>query len=174
MGNGPGYERKRANLTIAADPPPRASTSTAFARHGHAFSSPVTLGFAQGPRSPSPPASSYFPLLSADPNNSNLRPTADADAHFAYSTTFRRHQVDSSLSSPAQIAFGAHSLWSKVLSTITGDPSEQDRLESGRVTPGLGRPEQSTTGTASEKFAHTSVDVRITYSSFYVRIESLQ
>ncbi|KAJ4471541.1 Ca-transporting ATPase [Lentinula aciculospora] len=164
LGNGQGFERKRTNLTINADPPHAASSSaSSFSRHLHNFSSPVGLsmsGLGQSQRTASPPASAYFPMLSADPNAS-LRPTADADAHFAYSTTFRRHQVENSLASPSYIASGAQSLWSKVLTTVTGQPSEEDRLENGRETPAPRRTESS--NTASETFAHTSVEDTINY-----------
>ncbi|KAJ3822834.1 Ca-transporting ATPase [Lentinula raphanica] len=165
LGNGQGYERKRTNLTINADPPHAASSSaSSFSRHLHNFSSPVGFsmaGFGSGPRTASPPASAYFPMLSADPNAS-LRPTPDANAHFAYSTTFRRHQAENSLASPRTFASGAQSLWSRVLATVTGQPSEEDRLENGRETPA---PSRRTEGgnTASEKFAHTSVDDTINY-----------
>ncbi|KAJ7202778.1 HAD-like domain-containing protein [Mycena pura] len=41
-------------------------------------------------RSASSPASTYFPLLSIDAGaGTRLRPTADAESHFAYSTTLR-------------------------------------------------------------------------------------
>ncbi|KAJ3881891.1 Ca-transporting ATPase [Lentinula edodes] len=164
LGNGQGYERKRTNLTINADPPHAASSSaSAFSRHPQNFSLPAGLsmgGFGQSQRSASPPASAYFPMLSADPNAS-LRPTADADAHFGYSTTFRRHQVENSLASPRHIATGAQSLWSKVLTTVTGQPSEEDRLENGRETPAPRRTESS--HTASEKFAHASVEDTINH-----------
>ena len=51
-------------------------------------------------RPPSPPATTYFSGFSNDPNapgHHPLEPTAhsDAQAHFAYSTTLRRHHVDS-------------------------------------------------------------------------------
>lgn len=167
LGNGQGYERKRTNLTINADPPHAASSSaSAFSRHPQNFSLPAGLsmgGYGQSQRSASPPASAYFPMLSADPNAS-LRPTADADAHFGYSTTFRRHQVENSLASPRHIATGAQSLWSKVLTTVTGQPSEEDRLENGRETPAPRRTESS--HTASEKFAHASVEVRLVHLCF--------
>ncbi|KAJ3796220.1 Ca-transporting ATPase [Lentinula aff. detonsa] len=165
LGNGQGYERKRTNLTINADPPHAASSSaSSFSRHLHNFSSPVGFpitGFGSGPRTASPPASAYFPMLSADPNAS-LRPTADANAHFAYSTTFRRHQIENSLASPRNIASGAQGLWSRVLTTVTGQPSEEDRLENGRETPAPSRRTESS-NTASEKFAHTSVEDTVNY-----------
>jgi P-type Ca2+ transporter type 2C len=118
-------------------------------------------GFSQSQRSPSPPASAYFPMLSSDPNAS-LQPTAGADAHFAYSTTFRRHQVENSLASPHDFAAGAQSLWSKVLHTVAGQPSNEDHHE---LTP-LPRQPDRATNTASEKFAHISAGVRTTHLTF--------
>lgn len=137
-------------------------------------------------RVPSPPASSYFPLLSAD-TNARLRPTPDAEAHFAYSTTLRRHYSDgAALNSPTQFAAAveaeATSLWKRALLTITGQPVPQPRdrepqraegVESGlggqRSPPVGGLQKEQKKDTASAKFAHYRVEVRLcwfTYSFF--------
>ncbi|KIK60813.1 hypothetical protein GYMLUDRAFT_43427 [Collybiopsis luxurians FD-317 M1] len=189
--HGSRYERKRTNLTISAEPPYTTTTTggtSSFSRHIHNFSSPVGLSMAsfttggqqqQNPRSPSPPASAYFPMLeSADRDrdpNASLRPTDGADAHFAYSTTFRRHQVDTGLlESPKVFAAGAgaaaQGLWKRMLGVVTGQPSDdEERMEMGRMSPPtttnrqLSADQQGKGPTASEKFAHTSVEDTISY-----------
>ncbi|KAG5642209.1 hypothetical protein DXG03_003400 [Asterophora parasitica] len=115
-------------------------------------------------RSPSPPASAYFPLLSAD---GRLRPTPDAGSHFAYSTTLRRHpnEVSAALASPAILAHAvnveAHSLWSRAVGAITGQRPEHEytMIEAGRASP---QREPSST-TASAQFAHTSAEDTIAH-----------
>src|ERR1700737_1236538 len=68
-----------------------------------ALSRPPFNGHAQGfyqpavPRSPAPPASSYSPSVSKDLDR-EPQPTPDAEQHFAYSTTLRRHHHERSLS----------------------------------------------------------------------------
>lgn len=62
-------------------------------------------------RQPSPPATAYFSGFSTDPQrDQEPTPHADAQAHFAYSTTLRRHQVDSTghaLTTPISPSFFA-------------------------------------------------------------------
>ncbi|KAF5375534.1 hypothetical protein D9615_009193 [Tricholomella constricta] len=119
-------------------------------------------------RSPSPPASAYFPLLSAD-SSARLRPTPDAEAHFAYSTTLRRHQSEASaLASPAHLANAvnaeAQGLWSRAVGFVTGQRPEHEYtavVENGRVTPPSQREPHAIT--ASAQFAHTSVDDTIAH-----------
>lgn len=119
-------------------------------------------------RSPSPPASAYFPLLSA---RDALRPTADADSHFAYSTTLRRHHVDNPLGSPADIAqtlnAEASSLWGRAVAAVTGQQQperSQDNLESARL---LAQPnpaaDDDRRDTVSARFAHTSAEDTVSY-----------
>lgn len=144
-------ERKKRTLSEL----PLGSSSSSTHRH-------VYHNFNQ--RSPSPPASAYFPLLSAD-HSARLRPTADAEAHFAYSTTLRRHQSEASaLASPAHLASAvnaeASSLWTRAVGVITGQRRDDYGVgtENGRASPTAQRVEQK--DTASARFAHYSVDVR--------------
>lgn len=116
------------------------------------------------PRSPSPPASAYFPLLSAD-TDARFRPTPDAESHFAYSTTLRRHQSEgaAALKSPAGFAAAvnaeAHSLWRRATNVITGQQSnDYQRVENG--TAGVST-DEVIKDTASAKFAHCAVDVSL-------------
>lgn len=110
------------------------------------------------PRSPSPPASAYFPSLSSDAN-AIFRPTPDAESHFAYSTTLRRHQSEAAaaLKSPAVFAAAfnaeASSLWTRVVNTVTGrQMNEYQRVENGTS-------KDDAKNTASAKFAHYPIDV---------------
>jgi len=161
--SGMGYERKKRNLTAIPITSPMAASSssnyrfaTQHSANGHSF----------GPRSPSPPASAYFPLLSAD-TNTRLRPTPDANAHFAYSTTLRRHQSEgaAALASPAVFAAAvnaeATSLWTRAINKITGrDSIEYQPVENGRATPPAQR--EVPKDTASGKFAHLTAEVSLT------------
>ncbi|KAG6830949.1 hypothetical protein H0H87_006710 [Tephrocybe sp. NHM501043] len=120
----------------------------------------------QSTRSPSPPASAYFPLLSGD-TRARLRPTPDAESHFAYSTTLRRHPSEAAaLASPAHLANAvnaeAQTLWSRAIGYVTGNRSDYESLaENGRVSPPTQRDVQGTT--ASAQFAHTSVQDTIAH-----------
>lgn len=156
--NSSNYERKKRNLTaIPITSPMAASSSSNYRMHSASAYGP--------PRNPSPPASAYFPLLSEDAG-ARLRPTPDAEAHFAYSSQLRRHQSDgaAALSSPAAFSAAvnaeATSLWSRAVNTITGrDTAEYQPVSNGRMTPPVvERPE--TKDTASAKFAHITVEVR--------------
>ena len=113
-------------------------------------------------RPASPPASAYFPSF---PDGPYARPVAapDAESHFAYSTTLRRHHTEfTALQSPALFAAAvnaeATTLWSRLANTVSGrqDP-EGD----------LGRPKytalehEAKGDTLSARFAHCSVEVRV-------------
>jgi P-type Ca2+ transporter type 2C len=143
--SGMGERKKRASMASIPLTPIASSSS---------YNHPVQA------RSESPPASAYFPLLSAD-SNARFRPVPDAEAHFAYSTTLRRHHTDLTLASTAQaVNAEASSLWSKVMGAITGKRKEGDHEE--RM--GNGHAIGDTTGevkrdTASARFAHYSVEV---------------
>ncbi|KAJ7478603.1 Ca-transporting ATPase [Mycena galericulata] len=147
--SGMGYERKRP---LPADT--AASSSSSFARHTFAMHDP--------PRAASPPASTYFPLLSGD-SGARLRPTADAESHFAYSTTLRRHHPDGSPLSPTNLAHAvnteASSLWARAVGAVTGEIPETN-VENGRVTP---PPTQEVRDTMSARFAHTSVEETVAH-----------
>ncbi|KAG6891163.1 hypothetical protein C0992_009777 [Termitomyces sp. T32_za158] len=128
----------------------------------------------QAARSPSPPASAYFPLLSADAGG-RLRSIQDAEAHFAYSTTLRRHPSEAAaLTSPTHIAHAvnaeAQTLWSRLVGSVTGRrPDYEPLVENGRVTPPARG--DTPTITASAQFAHTSVQVRTDPHVRIIRME---
>lgn len=136
-----------------------------------ALSRPPFNGHAQGfyqadaPRSPSPPASAYFPSVSLD-LDSEPQPTPDADQHFAYSTTLRRHHHERSLSQTVgdiqNLASelrheGAAGLWQKAVSAVTGQPPDNvDTMENGYVP--LSTAGEAPRDTPSARFAHTSME----------------
>ena len=159
--SGMGYERKKRNLTAIPITSPAATSSASNYR----FNALPSAGpYGHQVRADSPPASAYFPLLSAD-TNARLRPTPDAEAHFSYSTTLRRHQSEgaAALASPAVFAAAvnaeATSLWTRAVNAITGrQTNEYQPVESGRATPSVQAREEAK-DTASGKFAHYTVEV---------------
>lgn len=161
--SGTGYDRKKRNMT-AIPLTTGASTSSSY-RYGQ----PPSASTYGHPRSPSPPASAYFPLLSAN-SNTRLQPTANAEAHFAYSTSLRRHQSEgaAALASPAVFAAAvnaeATSLWSRLMNFLKGRPTnEYQPVDNGR-SPTIPQQQQreEAKDTLSSKFAHYSVEVRRT------------
>ncbi|KAF9486080.1 Ca-transporting ATPase [Pholiota conissans] len=159
---GMGYERKKRNLTAIPITSPLAASSSSNYRMTQHSANPYTYS----QRTPSPPASAYFPLLSAD-TNTRLRPTPDAESHFAYSTTLRRHHSDgAALTSPAVFAAvnaEATSIWRRAVNTITGQQTnEYQAVEGGRESPQITQRE-TTKDTASAKFAHHTVEATVSY-----------
>ncbi|KAF7782760.1 hypothetical protein Agabi119p4_2136 [Agaricus bisporus var. burnettii] len=166
-----GFERKKRNLTTIPITSPVGSSSGYYRQQGPT-PNPYAMTNVRNPnRTPSPPASAYFPLLSGDAN-AQLRPTPDADIHFAYSTTLRRHHSDgAALTSPGHFAAAveaeATSLWKRALLTVTGQPlPETPGLENGlpttrpadpRPPPSAGTLQDEKKDTISAKFAHYSV-----------------
>jgi len=150
-----GYQRQRPLTNLAILPETTVSSSTS------AFSRQTYHNVNYPARSPSPPASAYFPMLSS---TSEPRPTPNAQAHFAYSTTLRRHP-DYSLASPAVIAQAvnaeASSLWQRAIATITGQPLPEEAAENGHADPG--RLKEEIRDTASARFAHYTVEDTVAY-----------
>jgi P-type Ca2+ transporter type 2C len=152
--SGMGERKKRASLASIPLTPIASSSS---------YHNPGQL------RSDSPPASAYFPLLSADrDSNARLRPVPDAEAHFSYSTSLRRHPTDLTLAYTAQaVNAEASSLWSRVVGAITGkrkDGDHEELLGNGR---GIAEPPaEAKRDTASARFAHYSVEVCLGFFNF--------
>lgn len=170
-----GFERKKRNLTTIPITSPVGSSSAYYRTQ------PPTTPSANAPagRVPSPPASTYFPLLSADAND-RLRPTADAESHFSYSTTLRRHHSDgAALTSPHQFAAAveaeATSLWKRALLAVTGEPNQNaDVLPTTNARPQQAAPvgalqKDDKKDTISAKFAHYSVEVCLLFTSIVKR-----
>ena len=159
VASGMGYERKK-RITMSQIPLTPVATSSAS---DYRVNGSPTVYNATHPRSPSPPASAYFPLLSAD-TDARFRPTADAESHFAYSTTLRRHQSEgaAALKSPAVFAAAVNaeacSLWSRVINFITGQRNnDYHRVENGMAAVNTNEAKD----TASAKFAHCAVEVSL-------------
>ena len=112
----------------------------------------------------SPPASAYFPSFPDDPHARPIA-TPNAEAHFAYSTTLRRHHTEfTALQSPAHFAAAVNAeatgLWSRLINTVSGRQELEGELENGR--PKYTALEQEgRSDTLSAKFAHYSVQVRV-------------
>ncbi|KAF8885983.1 hypothetical protein BD779DRAFT_1611837 [Infundibulicybe gibba] len=82
----------------------------------------------------------------------------DADSHFAYSTTLRRHHSDgAALSSPAEVS----SLWARAMNVITGQ--RNDGYESIPPERNLERQGAESHDTASARFALCSVEDTIAH-----------
>ena len=99
-----GIERKRspARQQHYNDPPAASFTATSSSSSSFARHHTVNIRAATLPppgRSDSPPASAYFSNFAQDDAYAP-RPTADASAHFAYSTTLRRHHPEGPLAFP--------------------------------------------------------------------------
>ena len=149
------------SLSTSAAGPSKMSTTA----HSRLYS---VAGYPPLERNPSPPASSYFPSF-ADTEFGEPQPTPGATNHFAYSTTLRRHSVESvgfvpqMLSDIAPVA-AADGLFQKVFRVVTGKRSRDDAVESNYVrvderstSPRTNREEKR--DTPSARFAHCSVEV---------------
>ncbi|KAG2142271.1 uncharacterized protein EDB93DRAFT_611333 [Suillus bovinus] len=121
-------------------------------------------------RSPSPPASSYFPTVSAI-QSGEPQPTPGASTHFAYSTTLRRHHAEGPvLQLPSNFSGvtssdGLPSLWQKakgVLARRLSDSTAETRYE--LVSAGEWssqsrlREDRDRRDTPSARFAHWTVE----------------
>jgi hypothetical protein len=129
----------------------------------------------QSAHTSTPPASAFFPLLSAN-SNAAPRPTPDAQAHFSYSTTLRRHPPDHSLTSPAGIASAvnaeAASLWQRLAGFIAGKNFSQHGGNENAETVVSASVSQIPTqldrrDTLSARFAHSTIDVGHSSVQFY-------
>ncbi|KAG1740828.1 uncharacterized protein EDB91DRAFT_1052827 [Suillus paluster] len=126
-------------------------------------------------RSPSPPASSYFPSVSTM-QSGEPQPAPGASTHFAYSTTLRRHHHEGSLGLQLPPNFsditssvttdGLPSLWQKAKGVVTrqlSDVATENRYElvsmGGRVSPpSKHREDRDRTETPSACFVHWTVE----------------
>ncbi|CAK5281921.1 unnamed protein product [Mycena citricolor] len=168
--SGMGYERKR-NLNTSS------SATSALSRSAYSNGS-HTMGnsYNQHQRAASPPASTYFVSPSGDSTAARLRPTPDADSHFAYSTTLRRHPAEGLPLSPTDFAHAvnaeATSLWSRAVGAVTGQPQDDGGLglengsRGGRLTP----LKDEIRETVSARFAHCSIEETVSY--FRTSLES--
>lgn len=171
-----GHEKKRSSLTdIALMSPVSAGHISSFSTASALSRQPLPGrgGYAAlVTRSPSPPASAYFSDLPL-----SEEPTAfkDATAHFAYSTTLRRHTSDSILPTSHSYPSGASSsklqslaesmssegvdLWRRVISTVGGQ--SLDTGQGNEHASGQGHGKKSLQETPSSVYAHSSIEVRL-------------
>jgi len=115
-------------------------------------------------RSSSPPASSYFPTVSAS-QTGEPQPAPGASTHFAYSTTLRRHHervISIPLAPGITPGVTGEGLWQKVVNFVTRRGPHENTLEDGYSLIGRGprttqkeRPKES----SSARFACLSVKV---------------
>ncbi|KAI5987636.1 hypothetical protein EDD15DRAFT_2389457 [Pisolithus albus] len=112
-------------------------------------------------RSPSPPASSYFPTVS-DLQDGEPEPTPGASTHFAYSTTLRRHHHEHGIGIPLHpklpTGVTADGLWNRIVKFLTGESSRDDGLDGGRTRDLKAPQRERRKETPSARFAHWSVE----------------
>lgn len=160
--SGMGYERKKRIPANTTPGTPMASSSSAHFYRNPQHSANGNNPHFHIPRSPSPPASAYFPLLSADGTN-RLRPTPNAEQHFAYSTQLRRHQTDAAaaLASPAVFAAAVNAeatgLWSRAVNWVTGRSAHEYQAVDTQADSAT--PKEDRRDTPSAHFAHVSAQV---------------
>ena len=144
------------------------SSSSARARPG-ASSRPAAPVYASY-RTDSPPASAYFSHFDGDHHHDPLPTRPDADAHFAYSTTLRRHTLEGPLGLPPAAAGqsisslgelrsvveteGAKGVWDRTVGRVIAAFTQRDQYERLPTHKEEGQKES-----ASARFAHCSVQV---------------
>ncbi|KAL7277662.1 hypothetical protein ACG7TL_008591 [Trametes sanguinea] len=168
-------ERKRSPSPLPGyngQPAPSASASSTSARARY-NANPRSATYATY-RSESPPASAYFSHFSGDHHEEPQPTIPDASAHFAYSTTLRRHTLEGPLGLPhpsagvpsleelrtAVQAEGARGLWERTVGRIIALFSQQNQYEQLPTHVEAGTLHKES---ASAKFAHCSVQDTIAY-----------
>ncbi|KAI0302439.1 calcium-transporting ATPase [Multifurca ochricompacta] len=101
---------------------------------GSSSTSPYTRRLHYPPRADSPPASAYFSPFVGDGNDSmEMQPTPGAQAHFAYSTTLRRHSIGNYTFCGNRT--GSFSIWNRFLRMV-GVEKDDAHLEAlGYIPP---------------------------------------
>ncbi|KAH9889286.1 E1-E2 ATPase-domain-containing protein [Cubamyces lactineus] len=160
-------ERKRSPPSdCPGQPVSAASTSSGRARY---TANPRTTVYANY-RSESPPASAYFSHFSGDHHEEPQPTIPDPNAHFAYSTTLRRHTLEGPLGLPhsphgAGIPSlgelrnvveteGAQGLWDRTCGRVIAAFTHRDQYEQ---LPTHVEERAAQKESASAKFAHRSV-----------------
>ncbi|KAI0365072.1 calcium-transporting ATPase [Pilatotrama ljubarskyi] len=165
-------ERKRSpNLDYSGPPSASASTSSARARPLANSRVPAYASY----RSESPPASAYFSHFSGDHHDEPQPTIPDASAHFAYSTTLRRHTLEGPLGLPhppgpgisslgelrtVVETEGAQGIWERSVGRVLSAFTQRDRYERLPTHRDEG-PNQKES--ASAKFAHCSIQDTLAY-----------
>ena len=163
-------ERKRSPPSdYPGQPISAASTSSGRARY---TANPRTTAYTNY-RSESPPASAYFSHFSGDHHEEPQPTIPDPNAHFAYSTTLRRHTLEGPLGlphSPHGVGIaslgelrnvveteGAQGLWDRTCGRVIAAFTHRDQYEQ---LPTHAEERTVQKESASAKFAHCSVQVR--------------
>jgi P-type Ca2+ transporter type 2C len=148
------YGRRPRDISVNLDTYATTSTSASLRR------GPTTSNQRQNAYS-APPASAYFSPTNGD-NDAVPKPTPDAPAHFAYSSTLRRNPEEHILSPHsahyhmANAEGAAAGIWSKLTGVLGGQSSR----EAAAGTNGYSSiPKQSQEVTASARFASLSAEV---------------
>ena len=151
-------ERRRSP---EADHPETAASTSTYMR-GPA-PPPRSSTLPEPPRPRTPPASSYFRTTQGSDNAEPQPLVADADSHFAYSTTLRRHHYE--LTNPTSaIQNITHGNWQGALDSFSRGTSSRHSLDhppSNRIpypSKGPGTP-QSAPETPSSKFSYSTIEV---------------
>ncbi|KAI0819205.1 calcium-transporting ATPase [Trametes gibbosa] len=164
-------ERKRSPPSDYTGPSASSgSTSSARARSSVNPRSPAYTNY----RSESPPASAYFSHFSGDHHEDPQPTISDAGAHFAYSTTLRRHALEGPLGLPhpppgsgittlgelrtVVETEGAQGLWHRTVGRLVSAFTERDQYER-LPTHRDDRQKES----ASARFAHSSIQETIAH-----------
>ncbi|KAI0653331.1 calcium-transporting ATPase [Cubamyces menziesii] len=160
-------ERKRSPPSdYPGQPVSAASTSSGRARY---TANPRTTAYTNY-RSESPPASAYFSHFSGDHHEEPQPTIPDPNAHFAYSTTLRRHTLEGPLGlphSPHGVGIaslgelrnvveteGAQGLWDRTCGRVIAAFTHRDQYEQ---LPTHAEERTVQKESASAKFAHCSV-----------------
>ncbi|KAH9935143.1 calcium-transporting ATPase [Epithele typhae] len=146
-------DRKRTQHDYSSDG--ATSSSSARARYTASPRAPMNAEPYNPYRTESPPASAYFSHFDGDHHHEPHPTWPDTDAHFAYSTTLRRHTLEGPLGLPppslgelrnAAETEGPRGVWDRT----------RDQYE---LLP-TSRKEDAPTESASARFAHYSIQVR--------------
>ena len=159
-------ERKRSHPMDHPTDSPTSSTS-GRARAAASSRAPVYAQY----RTDSPPASAYFSHFDGDHHHDPLPSRPDTDAHFAYSTTLRRHTLEGPLGLPPAQAGqsisslgelrtvveteGAKGVWDRTVGRVIAAFTQREQYERLPTHREEGQKES-----ASARFAHSSVQVR--------------
>lgn len=119
--------------------------------------------YSPGLRSPSPPASAYFSTFPDATSHQEPQPVGpNAGAHFAYSTTLRRHNVDVPLLPSAHnvqsLTSEGANLLDRAVKAVLGGHSSQGNMENGYAN---GHARAHDEPTPSSVYAHYTVEVSL-------------
>lgn len=150
--NGSRVEERRRSPS--ADHHQTAASTSTYVRGIYPPQRPRT----QNGRSNSLPASSYFLATQGDDDSEPQPIMADAESHFAYSTTLRRQRYNYELTSPTS---AIQKNWQGALDSFSRQRQSLDQQRPSRVPylSNVSETQKSAPGTPSSKFSHSTVEV---------------